>query len=152
MGELLEPVGDGAGEGPEVVEVTGTNGVDDLPIDALVVVDGNVAKADGLLQPIREFRTEDSAVDKAVKGLSHGVRRRQLQRSDHMGADIDALLDSAREIEGDDVLAVRILGEFIGAPWAALRHAIDTVTEGLELLFDYSPIHACLRSARMRSR
>jgi hypothetical protein len=43
-------------------------------------------------------------------------------------------------------------GEGTGIPWAAFCDAVYTVAQGLELLFDYASIHACLRSARMRSR
>ena len=38
-----------AGEGTEVIEVARAHGVDDVPVDALVVGHGDVAKADGLL-------------------------------------------------------------------------------------------------------
>jgi hypothetical protein len=43
-------------------------------------------------------------------------------------------------------------GEGVGVLRAAFCDAVYTVAQGLELLFDYASIHACLRSARMRSR
>ena len=69
-----------------------------------------------------------------------------------MGSNVDTLLHRTGQVQGDDVLCIRILLELVGVVRATLRDPLDAIAQRFELLFDYPAIHACLRSARMRSR
>ena len=69
-----------------------------------------------------------------------------------MGSNVDTSLHRTGQVEGNDVLCVRILLELVGVVGATLLDQLDAIAQRFELLFDYPAIHACLRSARMRSR
>lgn len=130
--------------------MAGRDGVHDLPVDRLVAVDREVAKADGLLHPQRELRADMSQFGEQVEGLSRRMRGRSLAVGDEVGADVDAKLDSPRQIQGYDVLSVRVLGNLGRAVRALVFDPPQAAANGFQLLKDYIPIQAWRLSCRMR--
>lgn len=72
--------------------------------------------------------------------------------SDKVGSDVNAQLHGTRQIQCYHVLGIGIAGKFCHRLRGLLLDAFEAKPQGLELLLDYLPIHACLRSARMRRR
>ncbi len=69
-----------------------------------------------------------------------------------MCANVDAHLHRTGEVERENVLKVRIALQRLNIRRALFGHPTDTATQGFDFLFDYVPIHACLRSRKILSR
>jgi hypothetical protein len=123
-----------------------------LPVDHLVVVDDDVAKANGPLQAVGQLCWDDPFLPQQVKGLSHGGGCGGLRGGDQMSANVHAQLDGAAQIEGDDVLEIDIRRQVLGLIGALVGHPLHAAAQGLQLLLDYLPIHATRLSCRMRLR
>ena len=69
-----------------------------------------------------------------------------------MHAKVHAHLHGPGQIEGNNILKIRVSTQRIRIGWTFLRGALETATQGFELLLDYFPIHARLLSARILVR
>ncbi len=66
-----------------------------------------------------------------------------------MAADVDAELDSARQVENEDILQVHIFDQCVDIAGGFLGNTLDTAPQGFDFLL-YGRIHASLLSARIR--
>ena len=88
------------------------DGVDDGPVDGAVVVNGDVAKADGALEALRQVRREHAEAVQRVERGGHRVRRRFAPAfGDEMGSCVHAELHGARQVQRQDVLRVVVARE-----------------------------------------
>jgi hypothetical protein len=75
-----------------------------------------------------------------------------IQVGNEVCAKVHTQLHSSGQIEGDDILKIGITTQRGRIGWTFLRDALQTATQGFELLLDYFPIHARLLSARILLR
>jgi hypothetical protein len=65
---------------------------------------------------------------------------------------VHAQLHGPAQLEGDDILEIRVSTQVVRIGWTLLRDALETATQGFKLMLDYFPIHARLRSTRILVR
>lgn len=126
--------------------------MDDCPVDFFVVMHGNIPKAHSPFQLLGQMFRDEVSVRQYIKRLAHRIRWRHIQVGNEMRAKVYAQLHISAQIEGDDILEIRVLTEFVRVGRTFLRHTLETATQGFKLMLDYFPIHARLLSARILLR
>ena len=69
-----------------------------------------------------------------------------------MHAKVHAHLHGPGQIEGDDILEIRVPTQRVRIGWTFLRDALEATTQRLKFLLNHFPIHARLLSARILLR
>lgn len=116
-GRVLGPfqaVSDGFSELFEVVKVMTANLKDDRPIDVLITMDGDVSESYRLHHALSKRGADDLELFQDLEILGHCRWRSRFSISYEMCGEVDAELDSPLEVQGDDILQVRIARELVG--------------------------------------
>lgn len=138
------------GKVPEIHQPFGTQTKNDLPVDGLVVVNRDVAKAYCFAQALSQRTVQLAGTSEQHKSLPHRVRRFDVRLAcQPVRGKVHAELDGPCQVQGNDVLGIEIGGERCRRLRATDFEPRHAATQGLELLVDYRLIHASRRVRRM---
>ena len=129
-------MGNCLGELSKIVQVMATDLKDDVPINGLIAMHGNVSKPDGFCHALVECRANDLKVLENLKILCHRGGRARVSFGNQMGGEIDGKLDGTLKIQGDNVLQVGALCQLIGRRRCLGRDSLDATAEGFQLGFN----------------
>ena len=97
-------MGNRLGELSKVVQVVAADLKDDVPIDGLIAMNGNVSESDRFCHALTERGTDELEVLEGLEILRHRGGRRSVSFGNQMGGQIDGKLDGTLKIQGDNVL------------------------------------------------
>ena len=95
---------------------------------------------------------DGTGVGQRIEGLAHRIWWQHIQVGNEVRAKVHAQLHSSGQIEGDDILKIKVTTQRDWIRWAFLRNALETATQGFKFLLNHFPIHARLLSARILLR
>ena len=97
-------MGNRLGELPKIVEVAAADLIDDVPIDGLIAMNGNVSESDRFGHALTERGTDELEVLERLEILRHRGGWTRVSLGDQMGGQLDGKLDGTLKIQGDNVL------------------------------------------------
>ena len=115
--------------------------VDTVPIDAVVGMDGEVAKADGPAESVGDSFVDQSLAGEDSEHIAHGLGRRSIGVGEKVCPQIDAQLDRALQVDAQDVLAIEIIGKFGRAGRSLRFNPCEATKERIEFAGDKVLIH-----------
>jgi hypothetical protein len=108
------PPHDGLGKVREILQVACNDRVHDLPIDGAVVMHGDVAKSNGLLELSGQHSCDHAHLRQLLKGFTHGGGSWPVLAGCNVCANVNRHLHGAGQVQGDDVLEVKVVAELVG--------------------------------------
>lgn len=132
----VESLGNRLGELSEVVQVGAADLIDDVPINGLIAMDGNVSESDRFCHTLTECGTDELEALEDLEILRHRGGRTSVSFGNQMGCQIDRKLDGTLKVQGDDVLQVRALFQLIGRRRRLGRNSLDATSERFQLGFN----------------
>ena len=129
-------MGNCLGKLSKIVQVAAADLKDDVPIDGLIAVNGDVSETDGFGHALAECGTDELKILEGLEILRPLRWRVSVSFGNEMGGQIDRKLDGTLEIQSDNVLQVRILRQLIGRRRRLGRNSLDATSERFELGFD----------------
>ena len=97
-------MGNRLGELSKIVQVVTADLKDDVPINGLIAMNGNVSESDRFCHALTERGTDELEVLEGLEILRHRGGRTRVSFGDQMGGQIDGKLDGTLKIQGDNVL------------------------------------------------
>ena len=97
-------MGNCLGELSKIVQVMATDLKDDVPINGLIAMNGNVSESDRFGHALTERGTDELEVLERLEILRHRGGWTRVSLGDQMGGQIDGKLDGTLKIQGDNVL------------------------------------------------
>ena len=116
----------GLGKLAKIVEVAGADLIDDGPVNGVIAMNGDIPEPDGLLHAFGERRRNDLRTFQDFEVLSHRRRRSGGGVYDEMRREVDAELNGALEIQGDDILQIGVPDQFLGGRRRLAGQPLDT--------------------------
>ena len=132
----IQSLGNRLGELSEVVQVVVADLKDDVPINGLIAMNGNVSESYGFGHALAECRTDELEVLEDPEILRHRGGRTSVSFGNQMGGQIDGKLDGTLKVQGDDVLEVRVLCQLIGRRRRLSRNSLDATSERFQFGLD----------------
>jgi len=93
-----------------------------VPVDGLIVVDGDVAKSDRFLHAAGQGRADQADAGEGFERLRHRIWHGDVPAGDQVGGQINGKLNGAGEIQGNDVLGIDIAYQAFGVDRALFLH------------------------------
>ena len=106
-------MGNRLGELSKIVQVVAADLKDDVPIDGLIAMNGNVSESDRFCHTLTECGIDELEVLEGLEILRHCGGRASVSFGDQMGGQIDGQLDGTLKVQGNNVLQVRVLCQVI---------------------------------------
>jgi hypothetical protein len=113
----------------KVVQVMFADLIDDIPVYRLIAVDGDIPEANCFGQTFSQDRIDDLKFLENPEVFSHCGGRGCVSLGNHMRGDIDGKLNSALEIQRDDVLYVRVANKLIYRRGSLAGNSLDATPE-----------------------
>ncbi len=101
------------GEALEIREVPRDNGFDNVEVERLVVVDGDVSEADHSFEPAREVVVQEASLSQKREGVAAALRRAEALPADEVHRKVNGGLAGALQVEHDGVLAREVVEEVL---------------------------------------
>jgi hypothetical protein len=132
----VKSLGNCLGELSEIVQVMATDLKDDVPINRLIAMNGNVSESDRFGHALAERGIDELKVLERLEILRHRGGWMRVSLGDQMGGQIDGKLDGTLKIQGDDVLQVRVLCQLISRRRRLSRNSLDATSERFQFGLD----------------
>ena len=110
----VKSLGNRLGELSKIIQMVAANLKDDIPIDGLIAMNGNVSESDRFCHALAECGIDELEALEDLEILRHRGRRTRVSLGDQMGGQIDGNLDGTLKVQSDDVLQIRVLCQLIG--------------------------------------
>jgi len=124
------------GELPKVVQMMSADLIDDIPVDRLIAVDGDVPETNRFCQTFCQDRIDDLKFLENLEILGHCGGRSGVSLGNQMRGDINGKLDGALKIQCDDVLHVRVASKLIYGGGSLPGNPLDASPERFQFSFD----------------
>ncbi len=132
----VESLGNRLGELSEVVQVAAADLIDDVPINGLIAMDGDVSESDRFCHALAERGVDELKILEDLEILCHCGGWASVSFGDQMRCQIDGKLDGTLKVQGDDVLQVGALCQLIGRRRSLGRNSLDATSERFQLGLD----------------
>ena len=132
----VKSLGNRLGELPKIVQVVAADLKDDVPIDRLIAMNGDVSESDRFGHALTERGIDELKALEGLEILRHRGGWARVSLGDQMGGQIDGKLDGTLKVQGDDVLQVRVLCQLIGRRRCLGRNSFDATSERFQ--FDFN--------------
>jgi hypothetical protein len=120
----------------KVVQMMSADLIDDIPVDRLIAVNGDIPEANRFCQSFGQGRLYDLKLPQNLEVLGHRRGRNSVSLGNEMCSYIDRKLDSALEIQRDDVLRVRVTDKLIYGGGSLAGNPLDATPERFQFSFD----------------
>lgn len=101
------------------------NGVNNSPVDFLVVMYGDITKAHGFFQLRRKVLRDSARPCQGIEGLAHRVRWRHCHAGNEVRANVHAQLYGPGKVKRDDILEIGISRQRFGLGRTFVCHALE---------------------------
>jgi len=129
-------LGNRLGELSEIVQVVAADLKDNVPIDGVIAMNGNVSESDRFCHALTERGTDELKALVDPKIIRHRGGRTGVSFGNQMGGQIDGKLDGTLKVQGDDVLQVRALCQLIGSRRRLGRNSFDATSKRFQFGLD----------------
>jgi hypothetical protein len=126
----------GLGELSEIAQVMATDLKDDVPINRLIAMNGDVSESDRFGHALTERMINELKVLERLEILRHRGGWTHVSLGDQMGGQIDGKLDGTLKIQSDDILQVRVLCQLISSRRRLSRNSLDATSERFQFGLD----------------
>ena len=132
----VESLGNCLGELSKIVQVMATDLKDDVSINGLIAMNGDVSESDRFGHALTERGIDELKTLERLEILRHRGGWTRVSLGDQMGGQIDGKLDGTLKIQGDDVLQVWVLRQLIGRRRRLGRNSLDATSERFQFGLD----------------
>ena len=132
----VKSLGNRLGELSKIIQMAAADLKDDIPIDGLIAMNGNVSESNRFGHALAECGTDELKALEDLEILRHRGGWTRVSLGNQMGSQIDGKLDGTLKIQGDDVLQVRVLCQLISRRRRLSRNSLDATSERFQFGLD----------------